>query len=155
MSEPSLNIAALDILLVDDDADYRWLTRDALCQTNRPCRIHEAASAADALAMLLRTGPDDEWVNPDVIFLDVEMPGMDGLTLMEHIKAHPELRGIEVVFVTGIDLTETQKRAIRDSGAHSLIFKSDDITDMARALQRPLEELAPAGTDKTEKRGIA
>lgn len=151
--DPADNTAALDVLLVDDDADYRWLTRDALCQTDHPCRIHEAATAGEALSMLLRSDPDGKWVNPDVIFLDVEMPGMDGLALVEQIRAHPGLREIQVVFVTGIDLSETQLEAIRRSGPHSLIFKTNNILELARALQHPLEHLSPVVPQRNAKRG--
>lgn len=151
----SNNVEALDVLVVDDDADCRWLTRDALTRTEHPCRIHEAATAEEALAMLHRNDPAREWVSPDVIFLDVEMPGMSGLALVEQIKAHPDLRKIEVVFVTGIDLTESQREAIHRSGALSLVFKTNDIMDMARALQRPLERLFPTDPRGMKKRGTA
>jgi len=104
--------------------------------------------------MLLRADPGREQVNPDVIFLDVEMPGMDGLTLVEQIRAHPELRGIEVVIVTGIELSEAQLEAVRRGGAHSLIFKTNNIMEMAQAIQIPLERILPTVLSD-EKRGIA
>ncbi|MBN1943918.1 MAG: response regulator [Phycisphaerae bacterium] len=143
MSEPLPPIAPLNVLLVDDDADHRWLTRDVLHQLDRPCRVHEAATGEEAMTMLLRAA-DGEQAHPDVIFLDVDMPGMDGLALMEQIKAHPTLRNIEVVFVTGIELTEEQTQAIRRGGAHSLVFKTRDIPAMTQALRQPLEEFFPA-----------
>ncbi|MBN1554040.1 MAG: response regulator [Phycisphaerae bacterium] len=145
---PPFNVEALDVLVIDDDADHRWLTRDALCQMDRPCRIHEAAGAEEAMAMLLRADAEKRWVNPDVIFLDIEMPGMDGLALLEQIRAQPELKDIQVVFVTGIELTKEQREAIRRGGAQSLVFKTRNILEMARALRRPLEAFSPTGRAK-------
>lgn len=140
----ALHALAIDVLLVDDDPDHRWLTRDALNQSERPCRIHEAGSAEEALTMLVRSDPRHEWGNPDVIYLDIEMPGMSGLALLKRIKGDPILRDIRVVLVTGRKLSVRQKEILRRHGADGVIAKTHDTQNMMRALQRPIRHFAPA-----------
>ena len=59
---------------------------------------------------------------PDVIFLDIHMPGMDGFEFLDHIRGHPELEKIPVVIITSDDQPETAKKA-KDTGALALIIK--------------------------------
>lgn len=48
---------------------------------------------------------------PDLVILDISMPGMDGLTVFEHLQADPLTAGIRVILVTGLDVPETMLKA--------------------------------------------
>ena len=75
---------SLDILLVDDDYDVRYLVSRML--TRAGMRVNSALCGEDALD-LLRTGP-----LPDLIILDQNMPGMDGAQTLDQIRrVHPTL----------------------------------------------------------------
>ena len=60
--------------------------------------------------------------NPDIIFLDVNMPGINGFEILARIKSEPSLMRIPVIFVTTDDQPETAKRAMQ-GGAQELIIK--------------------------------
>jgi two-component system response regulator len=127
-SDPLINRNAIAngreiaILLVDDDADCRLLIRDAIAESKCSNAVFEVADGNEAIDFLLRRG---SWANaprPGLIYLDIEMPGMDGLEALKQIKANTELRDIPVVMMTGVS-DETQMRAAAEAGANSYTIK--------------------------------
>lgn len=80
------------ILLIDDEPDIRAIAELALGAVGG-FRTLLAASGPEALARL-----DGE--RPDLVLLDVMMPGMDGLATFAAIRARPELADVPVVFMT-------------------------------------------------------
>src|SRR6266508_4054791 len=82
------------ILLVDDDPGLRVLLRTTFEAVD--VEVEETDNAASAAAALERA-------RPDVVVLDVRMPGMDGLELCRRIKDDPETASIPVVLLTGSD----------------------------------------------------
>jgi response regulator RpfG family c-di-GMP phosphodiesterase len=80
------------ILLVDDDAGLRALLRTTFEAVD--VELEEADNAASAAGALERT-------KPDVVVLDVRMPGMDGLELCRRIKTDPRTQEVAVVLLTG------------------------------------------------------
>jgi ribonuclease P protein subunit RPR2 len=80
------------LLLVDDDAGLRALVRTTFELVD--VDVEEAESAVEALAGIAQR-------RPDVIVLDVQMPGMDGIELCRRLKADPETAGIPVILLSG------------------------------------------------------
>jgi putative nucleotidyltransferase with HDIG domain len=105
------------LLLVDDDSGFRALLRTTFEAV--AVEVTEADSAAEA-------GRSIRQERPDVVVLDVGMPGMDGVAFCRSLKADPDTAGIGVVLLTGRD-------DVRDlGGAEALLLKPF----------RPLELLA-------------
>jgi CheY-like chemotaxis protein len=75
------------VLLVEDHPMNRKLFRDIL---QMQFAVVEAGSAEDAQEQL-------KTLQPDLILMDIQLPGMDGLTLVRLLKARPETAGIPVV----------------------------------------------------------
>ncbi len=75
---------------------------------------------------------------PDLILLDVRMPGKDGLQILEEIQADPQLRGIPIVMLTA-DAQESSEWRARDLGAIAYIAKPVDPDDLLRVVRRVLE----------------
>ena len=71
---------------------------------------------------------------PDVIFLDVSMPGVDGFEVMAYFRRLPQLRDIPVVIVTSDDQPETAQKA-KDTGVLSLIVKPASVENIENALR--------------------
>ena len=92
------------ILVVDDDPTMRMLARAALEQEG--CSVEEAEDGADAISVLAAR-------KPDLILLDVMMPGMDGFSVCEQVRRLPGLERTPVCMMTGLEDTESIHRATR------------------------------------------
>lgn len=112
----------ITILLVDDDPDCRLLIRDAILDSKVSNRIFEAANGQAALDFLYRRGQWNNAPRPGLIYLDIEMPGLDGQAVLKTIKADPDLRDIPVVMMTGVS-DERQMRLAAEAGANSYTIK--------------------------------
>jgi len=112
----------ITILLVDDDPDCRLLIRDAIAQCKVSNDVHEVTNGAEALDFLNRRGPHAAAPTPGLIFLDIEMPVMDGLAALKQIKANPSLRHIPIVMMTGV-ADEQQMELAAACGANSYTLK--------------------------------
>lgn len=110
------------ILIVDDDPDCRLLIRDAIAQCKVSNDVHEVSNGQEALDFLHRRGKYASAPAPGLIFLDLEMPGMDGQAALKQIKADPSLRHIPVVMMTGV-ADEAQMQLAAESGANSYTLK--------------------------------
>jgi CheY-like chemotaxis protein len=116
---------ALTILLVDDDEDCRMLVRDAIAECPVSQDVREARDGREALEYLHRSIHDASIPRPGLIYLDIEMPGMDGQALLKEIKSDPRLRDIPVVMMTGVS-DEAHMRAAAENGANSYTLKPAD-----------------------------
>ena len=93
--------ARAKILVADDDMNVRLLTRQCLEAENMT--VVEAANGPEAIDLFVRE-------RPDLVFLDVEMPGMTGLEVCQRIRALPQGESIPIMIVTGSD----DRRSIDD-----------------------------------------
>ena len=114
--------APIAILLVDDDSDCRMLIRDAIegCKLNN--EIHEVSNGVEAIEFLTRAGAHRDAPRPGLIYLDIEMPGMNGLETLKKIKSDPQLRDIPVVMMTGV-CGEQEMQTAAELGANSYTLK--------------------------------
>jgi two-component system cell cycle response regulator len=111
------------ILVVDDvEANVRLL------EAKLTLEYYDVLSCHDGLTALKLAGAE----KPDIILLDVMMPGMDGFETCKRLKADPETRHIPVVLVTALDGREDRIRGL-DAGADDFLTKPlDDVVLFAR-----------------------
>ena len=101
------------ILLIDDDEGIRFSFGETL--RSRGYRVIEAESGEAGLKLARHQ-------IPDLILTDIKMPGGDGQTLLRQIRADPELRGIQVILMTGRpDLVPARKGM--EQGADDFLVK--------------------------------
>jgi CheY-like chemotaxis protein len=112
----------ITILLVDDDADCRLLLRDAISECKVSNRVIEVSSGEEALKVLAREGQYKDAPRPGLVFLDIEMPGIDGLETLRRIRQQKQLQDIPVVMMTGVSGEDEMKLAAR-YGANSYTLK--------------------------------
>jgi putative nucleotidyltransferase with HDIG domain len=99
------------LLLVDDDSGFRALLRTTFEDVE--VDVDEAGSANEAEQRIAAA-------KPDVIVLDVGMPGMDGLAFCRELKAGADTRSIRIVLLTGMEDVEDVAGA---AGADALLLK--------------------------------
>lgn len=104
----------LSTILIVDDAPENLTVLNELLQPTYRVRI--ATSGEQALRLAV-TSP-----KPDLIMLDVMMPGMDGYEVFTHLSADQRTRDIPVIFVTAMNSTEAEMRGL-EAGAMDYITK--------------------------------
>lgn len=88
------------ILLVEDNpADVR-LTQEALVNGKVQHELHVARDGEEALSFLQRQGSFQQAPRPDLILLDLNLPGKDGREVLAEIKSDPDLMRIPVIILT-------------------------------------------------------
>ncbi len=99
--------------------------REALVAALGHCDVHEAASGQAAMECLHRHGALAGASQPDLIYLDIKMPGTFGQEILKTIKSDPDLKNIAVVMMTGLTDREQQEEATRN-GADDYVVKPSD-----------------------------
>lgn len=127
---PEDDSATYTILIVDDDQDCRALMRDAIQELGSNFRVMEHENGKDAVDFLFGC---DAKCKPDVIFLDLEMPRMGGLETLEMIKAHPRMKEIPVVILTGVSDRDVIERAAL-LGANSYTVKPSGVDQFIQTI---------------------
>ncbi|HVT87521.1 MAG TPA: response regulator [Tepidisphaeraceae bacterium] len=130
---PELGDKPITILIVDDDQDCRQLIRDAIAQCKVSNHVFEASSGEEAIRFLMKEAEHSSAPRPGLVYLDVEMPGIDGLETLRRIKANKALRDIPVVIMTGVCGDEQMKRAA-EYGANSYTLKPANAEQFLRTV---------------------
>jgi DNA-binding NarL/FixJ family response regulator len=123
--------APIRVLLADDQALVRAGFRALLDATDGVEVVGEAADGAAAVA-LARS------LVPDVVLMDVRMPGTDGLAATRAIAADERLASVKVVILTTFDLDEYVFEALR-AGASGFLVKDTDPVDLLRGIRAVAE----------------
>ena len=116
------------ILIVDDEPEVRGLIKDKLSQNKYA--IITAANGEEAL-IIARNSP------PDLILLDIAMPGMDGYAVCEKLKSEPITKNIPILFLTGKDLDpDAIVERCKDLGANGYISKLSKLKELLEDISK-------------------
>ena len=121
------------VLIIDDDEKDRYILKHRLRRV--PIEIAEAANGPDGISMALAN-------RPDLIFLDLGMPGMGGMEVLSTLKEDPRTQAIAVVIHTSARL-DVEERERLSSVANAVVLK-DELTREG-GLNRLALELGEAG----------
>ncbi|MEA2433681.1 MAG: hypothetical protein QOG54_1138 [Actinomycetota bacterium] len=132
------------VLVVDDDPDLRML---ANIQLSEGYDVIQASNGAECVAMAMERAPD-------VILLDIMMPGMNGTEVLNELSNRPETRDIPVIFLSALGTTEDRVAGL-EQGAVDYIAKPAESRELvarvgAAARTRARQDRIRAGvaTDK-------
>jgi DNA-binding NarL/FixJ family response regulator len=115
------------VLIADDQALVRAGFRALLDAQEDIDVVGEAADGDEALTLARR-------LVPDIVLMDIRMPGVDGLQATRNIAADPHLTSMRVVILTTFELDEYVFEALR-SGASGFLVKDTEPVDLLRALR--------------------
>ncbi|MBS1566651.1 MAG: response regulator [Bacteroidetes bacterium] len=122
--------SAITCFLIDDDVDDQDIFILALGEVDKSIHCHVASDAADALK---RLGSGE--LQPDFIFLDLNMPRMNGKQCLSHLKKIDFLTDIPVIiYSTSSDLRD--KNETEQLGAADYIVKPNSVSALAEILAR-------------------
>ena len=91
------------ILVIEDQEDNRRILRDLL--TSVGYEIIEAVTGEEGVAMA-------ETSRPDLILMDIQLPGIDGYEATRRVRAHPALRQVPIIAVTSYALSGDDVKAM-------------------------------------------
>ena len=117
-------VRPIDILLVEDNPGDIRLTMEALKEAKVRNRLHCVTDGTQAIEFLRRSGSFAEAPRPDLILLDLNLPGKDGRDVLSEIKVDPELKRIPVVIVTS---SEAETDIVRSYNLHANCYISKPI----------------------------
>lgn len=105
---PSIDnpLRTAEILLVDDNADDIEITLASFNNIKLNNKIHVVNNGKQALSFLKREPPYEQAPRPDLVFLDINMPVMDGQETLQAIKKDPMLRLLPVIMLTSSNTEE-------------------------------------------------
>lgn len=129
---------AFDLLIVDDDPAQITLMRALLAELKLPHRCHHAAHGSAALHFLHRDPPFQSVPRPDLILLDINMPGMNGCEILHEIKSDPDLHSIPVMVLSN-SLAAKDVNACYAEHANAYLHKEADLDsnlDLVRLIDR-------------------
>jgi two-component system, chemotaxis family, response regulator Rcp1 len=126
------------LLIVDDEQAQARLFENLLTELGQPHQCHHAADGPQALDFLRRKGSNRKAPRPELIILDLKMPGMDGVAVLREIKRDPELRAIPVIMLSVSSAYEEFDRCYREY-ANACIRKPFDY-ESSVSLVRQIEQ---------------
>jgi CheY-like chemotaxis protein len=105
---------ALRVLVAEDDDDHRFLAVRALKEASgMDVQVHEVKDGVEALDFVFRRGRYHNSQRPHLILLDLKLPKVNGLEVLEQVKADANLTTIPVVVVSSSDRPEDIDAAYR------------------------------------------
>jgi len=90
-----------NILLVDDSRAAHFLMKEAFKEASMDSQLHMVENGDDALSFLRKEGSFAKMPAPDLMLLDLNMPGKTGLDVLDEIKKDESLHNIPVIVLTG------------------------------------------------------
>ena len=146
------------ILLVEDNPEDVELTMEALTEQNLANRVISVSDGVEAMEYLQYEGKfkhrDKE--NPAIILLDIKMPRMDGIEVLQAIRNDPALKMLPVVMLTS-SREEPDLKKCYENGVNAYVVKPVNFSDFFEAVKQLgifwalINELPNEGGSKNEK----
>lgn len=115
------------VLVVDDDPFIRKLVATTL-EDVAEFELHEAVDGIEAIEVAQR-------VRPTLVFLDVDMPGLDGIDTCRRLRDDPATSGSTIVMLTAVH-GDSVERSAEDAGADLFLTKPFSPLDLLRLVDR-------------------
>lgn len=121
------------VFLIDDDQDDREIFEESLLSLNKDIKYEEACNGKQAIEKL----NSPEFQKPDLIFLDINMPVMDGWQFLKTIKLDENFRDIPVIMYSTSSSAEDKGLAIQYE-ASQFITKPYSISTLREEIEKTI-----------------
>ena len=123
----------LEVLLIEDDPEDVDLTQEALERSKVMVQLNVVNDGEEALAYLRRQGQYQERSHPDLIWLDLNLPGMSGQEILREIRSDDSIKHIPIVVLTTSDADEDILKSYQ-LGANCYVQKPIGIREFQQML---------------------
>lgn len=127
-------VRPIRILLVEDSPSDAGLAIRALRKGALPHDVHHVSQGEEAIEYLRDLGANGDRLPPDLVLLDLNLPGMSGHEVLAAIKSDPRTQSIPVIVLTTSDRDQDVRQAYRNM-ANCYIRKPVDLTQFDEAMQ--------------------
>lgn len=134
MNKPLSGSRPAEVLLVEDNQGDVVLTRESIKRVGLAVNLHHVENGEKCLAFLRKEGGYAAAPAPDLILLDLNMPGMDGREVLAELVGDPQLRYLPVVVLT-TSSNEEDIRQMYDLRCSSYIVKPLTFVEFQRVIQ--------------------
>ena len=117
------------ILIIEDNEKNRKLARDVL--QVKGYKTIESETAEEGLELAIEK-------SPSLILMDIQLPGMDGITALERLKTNPETKSIPVIAITASAMTYTRVTMLAE-GFDGFQSKPISVKDFLEEVRRVLD----------------
>jgi CheY-like chemotaxis protein len=121
----------MSILHVEDDPDDAFFLRRALGKLLPECQVERISDGATAIKQLEQAMQSGKV--PDLLVLDIKLPGLDGFEVLAWVRARDPFRSMPIVMLSGSGLDGDRRRA-EALGAMGYLVKSSDFHEAAKAV---------------------
>ena len=108
-------VRPLHLLLGEDNSAHARLATMAIRGASLPATVDRVIDGEEALAYLTRQPPHEARADVDLILLDLKAPRMDGIELLQRIRATQELQSVPVIILSS-SVSESQSSSLNSSG---------------------------------------
>jgi DNA-binding response OmpR family regulator len=123
--------ASRKILLIDDEPEFVEMMQLRLEANNY--KVTTAGDGEEGLKKALT-------LKPDLVLLDIMMPGVDGIEVLRTLRKHPEMRMVPVIMLTARGETKSIFRA-QDAGATEYVIKPCETAELLRLVKKHITPL--------------
>lgn len=136
------------VLHVEDDDATAYLLQYALREENLFPQLFRVSDGAQALAFLGRQEVYCQAPRPELVLLDLNLPGIDGFTALQEIRSNPAWDDIVIFAFSSSNRPEDREQALR-CGADDYLWKGSDLHTFSDAVRRICELLGSGPVQKT------
>ena len=131
-------MATFRVLVVDDNEDHRFLTRRAIGQLKPAHDVEVVMAASGEEALDVAWSRKGRGPPPDLVLLDVKMPGADGFEVLKRLRDEPRTRGLWIVMFSSSENAADQQRAT-SLGASGFVTKPLDARGFVETVRATVE----------------
>jgi len=129
------------VLLVENNPDDVWLVEMAFERAELKHRLITVADGLQALDYIKgrgKYGNREKYPLPDLILLDLGLPGLSGMDMLEHLRGQPKTKNVPITVLSGSSFVRDVTRAY-ELGANSFLMKPSDLRKFTAAIKETVD----------------